>query len=82
MSAVETQVFVSIADYGTVDREVPVPADAEVLVRVGACEMGYVDALLALGGYQVKPQLPFTPGQEVGGVVEADWPRGDAFRAR
>jgi NADPH2:quinone reductase len=31
--------------------------------------MGYVDALVALGGYQVQPPLPFTPGQEVAGRV-------------
>ena len=27
----------------------------EALIRVHACSVGYVDALLAVGGYQVKP---------------------------
>ena len=42
-----------------------------MLIRIAACGLGYVDALVALGRYQVKPPLPHTPGQEVGGVIEA-----------
>ena len=35
-----------------------------------ACSVGYVEALTALGGYQLANPLPFTPGGEVSGVVE------------
>jgi len=46
------------------------PSDAdEVLIRVAACSVGYVDALTTLGGYQIKPPLRFTPGGEISGVV-------------
>lgn len=71
MRRVEASVLESISDYRLVDGERPAPASGEVLVKVGACGVGYVDALVALGRYQVKPPLPHTPGQEVGGWVEA-----------
>lgn len=71
MKLVQAQKLDSFDDYEIVDAPKPTPRDSEVLVRVAACGMGYVDALLARGGYQVKPQLPFTPGQEASGIVEA-----------
>ncbi len=54
-----------------VDAPTPVPEPGTVLLRVAACGVGYVDALVSLGRYQVKPPLPHVPGQEVGGWVEA-----------
>jgi NADPH2:quinone reductase len=61
----------SISDYRLIDVPEPVPGDGQVLLRVHACGMGYVDALVAVGGYQVKPPVPFTPGQEVAGTIAA-----------
>lgn len=71
MKFVEAQKLDSIDDYRLIEREPPEPGPNDVLVRVHACGMGYVDALVALGKYQVKPPVPFTPGQEIGGVIEA-----------
>ena len=71
MKRVEAEAIGSVADYRLVERSIPAPGADEVLLRVAACGMGYVDALVALGGYQVKPPLPFTPGQEVAGTVAA-----------
>jgi len=68
---VRAQRLDSVEDYRLLDVDVPKPAAGQVLIRIHACGMGYVDALVALGRYQVKPPLPFTPGQEIGGVVEA-----------
>ena len=42
-----------------------------MLVQVGACGLNYVDALMCAGRYQIKPQLPFTPGSELAGTVVA-----------
>lgn len=70
----------SIADYAIAEAEVPVPAAGQVLIKVAACGMGYVDALVAVGGYQVKPPVPFTPGQEVAGTVTAVGTGVDGFR--
>jgi NADPH2:quinone reductase len=60
----------SIEDYRLIEAPTPEPGPGEVLVRVAACGVGYVDALVALGRYQVKPPLPHTPGQEASGWVE------------
>lgn len=61
----------SLAHYTLVEAEAPAPGPGQVQVRVAACGIGYVDVLVALGGYQVKPPLPHTPGQEVAGTVSA-----------
>lgn len=71
MKRVQADTLDSIADYRLIEVEAPTPGAGQVLVRVTACGVGYVDALVSLGRYQVKPPLPHTPGQEVGGVIEA-----------
>jgi NADPH2:quinone reductase len=50
--------------------EDPVPKKGEVLIRVHATGLGYVDALTVAGLYQIKPKLPFIPGNEISGVIE------------
>ena len=47
------------------------PAPHQVLVRVLAAAANFPDALLCRGLYQLKPELPFTPGVEVCGEVVA-----------
>lgn len=49
----------------------PVPAANEVLINVKACGMNFPDTLIIQGLYQFKPDLPFSPGSDVAGVVEA-----------
>ncbi len=71
MRKVEAASLESIHDYRLVEVDTPQPAEGEVLVQVAACGVGYVDALVALGRYQVKPPLPHTPGQEFAGRVAA-----------
>ncbi len=51
--------------------ERPLPAKGQALVRVHACGLNFADILMAKGTYQVKPDLPFVPGMEIAGVVEA-----------
>jgi hypothetical protein len=57
--------------YREIERPIPQPGPGEIRVKVVACGLGYVDALDALGGYQVKPALPHVPGGEVSGTVDA-----------
>lgn len=47
----------------------PEPGDHEVLIRVAACGLNFPDLLILEGKYQFMPELPFTPGGEVTGVV-------------
>lgn len=60
--------------YALHDVPTPEPAVGEVRVRVMAAGVGYFDALMARGGYQVRPPLPFVPGSEFAGVVESSGP--------
>lgn len=71
MLKVQADTLESIADYRLIEVEVPHPGTGEVVVEVAACGVGYVDALVALGRYQVKPPLPHTPGQEAAGRIVA-----------
>ena len=48
----------------------PEPAAHQVLVRVESTGLGYVDALTVAGRYQIKPKLPFKPGNELSGTIE------------
>jgi NADPH2:quinone reductase len=55
----------------------PVRGADEVLVRVRAASLNYPDLLMTRGGYQFKPEVPFTAGMELAGeVVEADTDSG------
>lgn len=58
----------------------PVPALGEVLVRVHAAAVGFVDLLIAGGRYQVKPPLPFAPGSELAGEIVAIGPGVEDYR--
>lgn len=49
----------------------PQPKEHEVLVQVKACGINFPDTLIIQGLYQIKPELPFTPGSDVAGVVKA-----------
>ncbi|MEO3388813.1 NADPH:quinone oxidoreductase family protein [Mesorhizobium sp. CAU 1741] len=49
----------------------PVPGKGQVLMQVRACGLNFFDGLMVEGKYQTKPELPFTPGSEVAGVVTA-----------
>jgi NADPH2:quinone reductase len=54
-----------------VDLDPPEPGPGQLRVRVGAAGMGLPDVLMCRGSYPLTPALPFTPGQEVTGVVTA-----------
>lgn len=80
MKVVAADTLKSIDDYRLINVTKPQPGLGEVVVRVAACGVGYVDALVALGRYQVKPPLPHTPGQEIAGWVASIGPEAQGFR--
>lgn len=57
-------------------RELPMPQpkDGEVRVAVRAASLNFPDLLVVQNKYQVKPPLPFVPGAEFSGVVDAVGP--------
>ena len=52
----------------------PEPGPQQVRVAVHAAGLNFADVLQIKGSYQVKPPLPFTPGIELAGVVDAVGP--------
>ena len=49
----------------------PEPAPGQVRIRVHAASLNFPDLLTVQNKYQVKPALPFVPGSEFSGIVEA-----------
>jgi len=49
----------------------PKPAAGQVLVRVHAAGVNPYDTYMRAGTYAVKPPLPYTPGSDAAGVIEA-----------
>lgn len=69
MKMIRADSLEGLEQYAIVESDLPTVRPDQVLIEVAACGMGYVDALVATGGYQVKPPLPFTPGQEISGRI-------------
>ena len=49
----------------------PVPKAGEVLIEIKAASLNFPDLLIVQNKYQMKPPLPFVPGSEYAGVVQA-----------
>ena len=63
LGAPEEMTFTEVED--------PSPGPGEVLVANRAAGVNFFDVLQIAGKYQAKPELPFIPGGEFAGVVEA-----------
>lgn len=53
------------------DAAAPSPGVGEILVRVTAVGLNFFDTLMLRDKYQFSPKLPFSPGGEIAGVIEA-----------
>ncbi|HEY4659231.1 MAG TPA: NADPH:quinone oxidoreductase family protein, partial [Gemmatimonadaceae bacterium] len=71
MKAVLCRAFGPIEDLVVEDVPSPRAGKGEVLIAIKACGVNFPDVLLVQGKYQVKPELPFSPGVEVAGIVTA-----------
>ena len=61
-------------DIGSVELtevEVADPGPGEIRVAIKACSVNFPDLLMIQGKYQFKPPMPFAPGGEAAGDVEA-----------
>lgn len=58
----------------------PVPSEGQVLVRVHAAGVNPADTYARSGNYANKPALPYTPGTDGAGIIEAVGP--GAVRAK
>uniref|UniRef100_A0A915D0A1 Alcohol dehydrogenase-like N-terminal domain-containing protein n=1 Tax=Ditylenchus dipsaci TaxID=166011 RepID=A0A915D0A1_9BILA len=59
------------------------PREGEMIVQVETAGINYSDLLMMKGQYHHKPQLPFTPGFELAGIIHSvgknvtNWKEGD-----
>ncbi|MEQ1669820.1 MAG: NADPH:quinone oxidoreductase family protein [Hyphomicrobium sp.] len=56
------------------DAAEPQTRAGRVIVRVRAVGLNFADTLITRGKYQFKPELPFSPGAEIAGVIESIGP--------
>src|SRR5262249_17094031 len=69
------------------DLPVPEPGPGAVVVAMKAASVNFPDVLIIQNKYQIKPPLPFIPGNELAGVIAAvgagvtDYPVGDRVLA-
>src|SRR3954465_7369547 len=65
------------SEYGSLDAftlsegEITQPAEGEVRLKVEATALGFVDGLIALGRYQIRPPLPYVPGDKIPAGLDA-----------
>ncbi len=77
---------VVVHDWTTFDRlriedlERPVACGDQVLIRIRAAGVSFATSLVVQGKYQRKPPLPFVPGTEVAGTIEAVGPDATRFK--
>src|SRR5579871_3965112 len=80
MRAVLCTAFEGIKSLSVADAAEPRPAPNEVLIDVHAASVSYMDYLMACGGYQLRPALPYVPGSDAAGVVVACGEKVTRFR--
>lgn len=71
MKAIQYQAYGGPEVIEEVEKEQPVPSPAEVLVRIHSIGMNYADIARRQGTYVVPTPLPFFPGSEIAGTIEA-----------
>ena len=69
MRVVSCNSFGPLSDLAIEERDAWPLGPDDVRIAVTAAGVNFVDALFVQGLYQIKPPLPFVPGNEVAGVV-------------
>jgi len=71
MRAVVAMALGDFENYSIKEIDCPAPSEDEVQIEVIGAGVTFVDALIAAGRHQTKVALPFTPGNEISGVIVA-----------
>jgi NADPH2:quinone reductase len=71
MKAIQVYQFGGPAVLAVHEVPTPKPGPGEVLVRVRAAGVNPYDTYMRNGAYPVKPALPYTPGSDAAGTIEA-----------
>jgi len=71
MRALITHEFIGLDGVSLKEVEIPEPGPGMVRVKVSACGLNFADLLMTRGTYQQTPPLPFAPGGEICGQIDA-----------
>ena len=71
MKAVVVENYNSIDGISIKEIDLPAVSAGEVRVKIGAAAVGFVDGLKVQGLYQTRDPLPFVPGTEFAGTIDA-----------
>lgn len=83
MKALLCKTFGPASSLTVEDVPLPEPKPSEVRIQVKAAGVNFPDTLIIEGKYQFKPTLPFSPGGECVGLIDAlgegvtGWKKGD-----
>lgn len=69
MKAIQVNEFGGPSQMELVECDIPQPGTKEILVEVKAVGVNPVDTYIRAGMYPVLPELPYTPGKDIAGVV-------------
>lgn len=69
MRAWQSPAQTGITALRVVEMAIPDPTANEVVVEVHAAALNFSDLLMIDGAYQIRPDRPFTPGQEIAGTL-------------
>lgn len=69
MKAIVCNAFGPVEDLEYKDVPDPKVGKGQVVVDIKACGVNFPDGLIVQGLYQMKPEVPFIPGNEVAGVI-------------
>jgi NADPH2:quinone reductase len=70
MRAVRCHAFGPVGHLALEDIASPKPGPHQAVVTVKAAAVNFPDTLIVQGKYQIKPEVPFTPGAEYAGIVK------------
>lgn len=64
-------------------KEVPnlEPGPKQVVISVKACAVNFPDTLIIQGLYQMRPDLPFSPGSDIAGIIKSVGSEVKRFKA-
>ena len=71
MLAVVCRALTGLDGLGIEELPAPEPGPDEVRIRVQAAGLNFADTLIVKGQYQERPPLPFVPGMEIAGTIDA-----------
>jgi NADPH2:quinone reductase len=70
MRAVRCHAFGPVGHLALEEIASPTPGPHQAVITIRAAAVNFPDTLIVQGKYQIKPEVPFTPGAEFAGIVK------------